>query len=141
MQEESRFDGDAHFVLESRAGGAAGRAGEATREKEPARRPSMTPRAMGEAAGADAVPKEELERVKTDVELPHAQRIETTLATSEQRDQQELATFYLDRGRRLFQQENDREAIAELSRALYLSPVSGGGLLVGRIHLRKRPRA
>jgi tetratricopeptide (TPR) repeat protein len=128
-------DGDAHFVLGA-ALAAAGRSGEAAREKELARRLSSTYEQWEKRPAADPVPKG-LERVKTDVELPHAQRIETTIATSEQRDQQELATFYLDRGRRLFQQENDREAIAELSRALYLSPyLAEAHLLVGRIHLR-----
>ena len=128
-------DGDAHFVLGASLA-AAGRSGEAAREKELARRLSSTYEQWEKRPAADAVPKG-LERVKADVELPHAQRIETTIATSEQRDQQELATFYLDRGRRLFQQENDREAIAELSRALYLSPyLAEAHLLVGRIHLR-----
>ena len=60
-----------------------------------------------------------------------------TLAVSGQRDQQELARFYLDRGRRLFEQENDREAMAELNRALYLSPyLAEAHLLLGRSHLR-----
>ena len=128
-------DGDAHFVLGA-ALAAAGRSGEAAREKELARRLSSIYEEWEKRPASDAVPKG-LERAKTDVELPHGQRIETTLATSEQRDQQELATFYLDRGRRLFQQENDREAIAELSRALYLSPyLAEAHLLVGRIHLR-----
>jgi Tfp pilus assembly protein PilF len=76
-----------------------------------------------------------LERVKGGVELPH-QQIEAALA-SEQRDQRELARFYLDRGRRFFQTENDRDAIAELNRAIYLSPYEAEAhLLVGRIHLR-----
>ena len=49
----------------------------------------------------------------------------------------ELARFYLDRGRRLFEQENDRDAVVELNRALYLSPyLAEAHLLLGRIHLR-----
>ena len=49
---------------------------------------------------AEQVPKG-LERLKTsDVELPHARRIETQIAETGQRDQQELATFYVDRARR-----------------------------------------
>jgi lipopolysaccharide biosynthesis regulator YciM len=84
-----------------------------------------------------------LERVKNDVELPHARRIETTMASTGQREQQELALFYLDRGRRLFQQEHDRDAVAELDRALYLSPyLADAHILLGRIHLRNgRTRA
>src|SRR5262249_41520344 len=83
----------------------------------------------------DAVPRG-LERLKNQFELPHP-RIESRLATSEQRDQEELATFHLDRGRRLFQQENDRDALVELNHALYLSPYRAEAhLLAGRIYLR-----
>ena len=75
-----------------------------------------------------------LERIKDGLELPHARQVEAALATS---DQRELAQFYLDRGRRLFQQESDREAIIELNRALCLAPYAADAhLLVGRIHLR-----
>ena len=64
-------------------------------------------------------------------------RIVTRLTTTEQKEQAELATFYLDRGRRLFQQENDREAVVELNHALYLSPyLADAHFLLGRIHLR-----
>ncbi len=59
------------------------------------------------------------------------------ITTTEQRDQQELAQFYLSSGRRLFEREDDRDALVELSRALYLSPyLSEAHLLLGRIHLR-----
>jgi len=125
-------DGEAHFILGA-ALAASGSAAEAAREKELARRLSSTYEQWEERPAADLVPKG-LERTKSDVELPRAQPVMTTL---EQRDQQELATFYLDRGRRLFQRENDREAIADLDRALYLSPyLAEAHLLVGRIHLR-----
>jgi tetratricopeptide (TPR) repeat protein len=125
-------DGDAHFVLGT-ALAAAGHAAEAAREKELAKRLSST---YEQWEKRDNVPKG-LERVKSDVELPHARHVESALAANEQRDQQELAGFYLDRGRRLFQQEDDREALAELNRALYLSPyLAEAHLLVGRIHLR-----
>ena len=67
-------------------------------------------------------------------ELPHAPVYESL---SGQRDQDNLARFYVDRGRRMFEQENDRGALAELSRALFLSPYQAEAhLLVGRIHLR-----
>jgi Tfp pilus assembly protein PilF len=57
--------------------------------------------------------------------------------TSAQREQQELATFHLERGRRLFQKEQDREAMAELRRVVYLSPYEAEAhLLIGKIHLR-----
>jgi tetratricopeptide (TPR) repeat protein len=131
----SPADGDAHYVLGAVLA-AAGNTSEANREKELARRLSSTYAEWEKRPGPDAVPKG-LERVKNEVELPHARRIETTLAASEQRDQAALATFYLDRGRRLFEQENDRDAVVELNHALYLSPyLADAHLLLGRIHLR-----
>jgi tetratricopeptide (TPR) repeat protein len=132
----SPTDGDAHFVLGA-ALAASGNAAESTREKELARRLSSTYEEWEKRPIADQVPKG-LERVKNnEVELPHGRRIDTKIAETGQRDQQELAAFYLDRARRLFQQESDREAVAELDRALYLSPyLSDAHLLLGRIHLR-----
>ena len=127
-------DGDAHFVLAA-ALAAAGNASEAARERELARRLSSAYDDMARRPGGDLVPKG-LERVKNEVELPHA-RIETVLAANEQRDQAQIAAFHLDRGRRLFQQEHDRDAVVELNHALYLSPyLAEGHLLLGRIHLR-----
>ena len=127
-------DGDAHFILGA-ALAAGGNAAEATRERELARRLSSAFE-PGRRPGGDAVPKG-LERIKSHVELPHASRIVTRLTTTEQKEQAELATFYLDRGRRLFQQENDRDAVVELNHALYLSPyMADAHLLLGRIHLR-----
>jgi Tfp pilus assembly protein PilF len=127
-------DGDAHFVLAA-ALSAVGNTGESTRERELARRLSSAYEEMARRPGGDVVPKG-LERVKNEVELPHA-RLETVLAANEQRDQAQLAKFHLDRGRRLFQQENDRDAAVELNHALYLSPyLAEGHLLLGRIHLR-----
>ena len=130
-------DADAHFVLGA-ALAATGNAAEANREKELARRLSATYEEAAKkpgAPGSDVVPRD-LERVKGDLELPHAPN-DATLAGSGQRDQRELAQFYLDRGRRLFQQERDRDALDELNRALFLSPYQAEAhLLVGRIHLR-----
>ena len=128
-------DGDAHFVLGT-ALAAGGHVAEASREKELARRLSSTYEQWEKRPGSDAIPKG-LERVKSDVELPHTRRMATTLATTEQRDQRDLARFYLERGRRLFEQESDREAVMELNRALYSSPYEAEAhLLLGRIHLR-----
>ncbi|HEX7941649.1 MAG TPA: hypothetical protein VF488_07570, partial [Gemmatimonadaceae bacterium] len=112
-------DGDAHYVLGA-ALAAAGNASESAREKELARRLSSTYSEWDKRPATDPVPRG-LERVKGDVELPHARQIEQTLANS-QNDQQELARFYLDRARRLVEQESDREAVAELNRVLFLSP-------------------
>jgi predicted Zn-dependent protease len=75
--------------------------------------------------------------VKTDIDLAASFRVESAIVASEQRDQRELATFHLDRGRRLFQQERDEEAISELRRVVYLQPYqSEAHLLLGRIYLR-----
>ena len=127
-------DADAHYALGA-ALAAAGNAAEAARERELARRLSSAYE-PNKRPGGDAVPRG-LERVKNEVELPRAGRVEARLATTDQRDQSELATFYLDRGRRLFQQENDRDAIVELNHALYVSPyLADAHLLLGRIALR-----
>ena len=132
----SPTDGDAHFVLGA-ALAAAGNSLEAARERELAKRLSAKYEREKRPGGNDITVPRGLERVKQEVELPHARRIETRLATNEQRSQQELAAFYLNNARRLFQQENDRQAVDELNRALYLSPyLAQAHLLLGRIHLR-----
>ena len=113
-------DADAHFVLGA-ALAAGGSVAEATRERDLARRLSAAYEPRDRRAGVDVVPKG-LERPKTDVELPHERPVALRLAATEQRDQAELAQFYLERGRRQFQQENDREAAVELNHALFCSP-------------------
>jgi tetratricopeptide (TPR) repeat protein len=127
-------DGDAHFILGA-ALASGGNPSEAARERELARRLSSAYEPNARPA-AETVPRG-LERIKNQVELPHASNIVSRLTSSEQREQAEVATFYLDRGRRQYQQENDREAITELNHALYLSPyLAEAHILVGRIHLR-----
>jgi tetratricopeptide (TPR) repeat protein len=128
-------DGDAHFVLGA-ALAAAGNTVGAAREKELARRLSSTYEEWEKRPAGEQVPRG-LERIKNDVELPSQKSAADVLNASGQRDQQELTRFYLDRGRRLFQQENDREAMADLNRTLFLSPYEAEAhLLLGRIHLR-----
>jgi Tfp pilus assembly protein PilF len=115
---------------------AAGNTTEANREKELARRLSSVYEEWGKKPGADAVPKD-LERLKSDVEPPRNARVDETGAGTGQRDQRELAQFYLERGVRFFQQERDREALDEFNRTLFLSPYEAEAhLLIGRIHLR-----
>jgi tetratricopeptide (TPR) repeat protein len=135
----NRADADAHFVLGT-ALAAAGNQPEAARERELARRLSAEYEAVDRRKpvinGVDGV-KKGLERIKPEVELPRAQQIQSRLAATGQRDQEDLARFELERGRRLYQQENDREAVVALDRALYLSPyLAEAHLLLGRIHLR-----
>jgi len=128
-------DGDAHFVLGA-ALAAAGNAVEAARERELARRLSATYEERAKKPGGDVVPKG-LERVNDGIELPHAHSVEQTLATNEQRSQSDLARFYLDSAKRQYERENDRQAVDDLNRALYLSPyLAEAHLLLGRIHLR-----
>jgi Tfp pilus assembly protein PilF len=60
-----------------------------------------------------------------------------TLAPGERKDQEQIAAFHLERGRRLFEQQEDREAMDELRRSLYRSPYQAEAhLLLGRLHLR-----
>jgi tetratricopeptide (TPR) repeat protein len=128
-------DGAAHYLLGA-ALQANGSGAEAAREKELARRLSSTYAQWDKRPANDPVPKD-LERVKQYVEGPHNRRIDAKITSNEQRDQQELAHFYLDSARRLYERESDRDAAAELNRALYLSPyLAEAHLLLGRIHLR-----
>jgi tetratricopeptide (TPR) repeat protein len=53
------------------------------------------------------------------------------------RDQLQLASFYLERGRRLYDEGKDSEAVGELRKALYLSPYEAEAhLQLGRVYLR-----
>lgn len=130
-------DGDAHYVLAA-ALQASGSTVEATRERELARQLSSRYEELEREAGADKAPVPRgLERVRTDLDTVGSLRPEQTIVNSAQREQRELATFHLDRGRRLFEREEDREAMAELRRAVYLSPYEAQAhLLIGRIFLR-----
>jgi tetratricopeptide (TPR) repeat protein len=130
-------DADAHYVLAA-ALQASGSTVEAGREKELARQLSSRYEELERRAAADTLPVPKgLERVRTDPDVAAGLRPEQTLVNSAQREQRELATFHLDRGRRLYEREEDREAMIELRRAVYLSPYEAQAhLLIGRIHLR-----
>jgi tetratricopeptide (TPR) repeat protein len=135
-------DGDAHFVLGA-ALLAAGSQTEAAREKELARQLSSKYEewTKRQTATGEAVPRG-LERLALDLETFGGQRLDSALLNSAQREQRELAAFHLQRGRRLFESEQNREALAELQKAVYLSPYEAEPhLLIGRIYLRTgRPR-
>jgi tetratricopeptide (TPR) repeat protein len=131
----SPADGEAHFVLAA-ALAAAGSSAEAAREKELASRLSSEFAQWEKRPASEAVPKG-LERIKSELEPPHARSIEAKLTSSGQRDQTELARFYLESARRQYNANNDRAAAADLGRSLYLSPyLAEAHLLLGRIHLR-----
>jgi tetratricopeptide (TPR) repeat protein len=129
-------DGDAHYLL-SLVLQSMGNAVEAARERELALRLSgrhATLRPPGERE--EGAPRG-LERLKSDYEAIRALRLDAMAVSSMQRDQRELAAFHLDRGRRLFEEEKDREAVAELRRSVYLAPYQAEAhLLLGRIYLR-----
>ncbi len=129
-------DGDAHFVL-GVALQASGSAAEAGREKELARQlSSMYAEWEARPGGANTVPRG-LERVKTELDVPPALRVNDVIVAAGQRDQQDQAVFHLESARRLLQAERDADAIAELRRAVYLAPYqSEAHLLLGRAYVR-----
>lgn len=128
-------DGDAHFILGT-ALHQTGATAEAARERELATR--LSSKYVGwetRAVGGDPVPRG-LERLAEEL-TPSATRVDTILTSAGQRDNDALAAFHLDAGRRAFQREADREAIQELRRALYLSPyLAEAHLLLGQLYLR-----
>ncbi len=130
-------DGDAHIVLAA-ALEQAGRSVEASRERELAAQLNAR---YGDAFRREAVPRG-LERIREDLESRPDLAIDQAITSTTQRDQRDVAQFHLDRGRRLFEQEQDREAMMELRRAVFLSPYEAEAhLLIGRIHLRaSRPK-
>lgn len=130
-------DAEAHYVLAA-ALQAAGSSVEAARERELARQLSSRLAELEKRAADEKRPVAGgMERVREDPELRAGIRSEETIVNSAQREQRDLASFHLERGRRLFDREEDREAMAELRRAVYLSPYEAQAhLLMGRIHLR-----
>jgi Flp pilus assembly protein TadD len=129
-------DGDAHFVL-GIALQAAGAASESARELGLARQLSSKYAEWEKRpAGTDLVPKG-LERPSQDLETMHGPKLDAAQLTSAQREQQELSAFHLERGRRFFEAEHDRDALIELRKAVYLSPYAAEPhLLMGRVLLR-----
>ena len=130
-------DAEAHYVL-SAALQAVGSGVEAERERELARQlSSRLAELEKQAADEKRAVAGGMERLREDPELRAGIRSEETITSSAQREQRDLASFHLDRGRRLFESEEDREAMAELRRAVYLSPYEAQAhLMIGRIHLR-----
>jgi Tfp pilus assembly protein PilF len=128
-------DGEAHAVLAA-ALSASGATAEAARERELATQLSSLYAEWTKKPGGEPIPRG-LERLKLSLEASALRRVTSAIATTGQRDQKEVAAFHLDRGRRLFEQGSNTEAVAELSRAIYLSPYEAEAhLLLGRIYLR-----
>ena len=129
-------DGDAHYVL-GVALQAAGAPAESARELGLARQlSSKYAEWEKKPAGADPVPRA-LERPSQDIETMHGAQLDAAQLTSAQREQQQLAAFHLERGRRFYESEHDRDALIELRKAIYLSPYAAEPhLLLGRVLLR-----
>ena len=126
-------DGDAHVVLAA-ALDSSGSTVEAARERELAQQ--LSSRHGDVASRPDRLPRD-LERVRQDMDPARGSVIDRAITSTAQRDQLELAQFHLERGRRLYEMEQDREAAAELRRAVFLSPYEAEAqLFLGRIHLR-----
>lgn len=127
-------DGDAHLVM-SQMLMAAGRRVEAQRELDLARLlgASVEPTVMTPTERVSAG----LERLPTRFEEQPTTRVASAIANPAQREQQELATFHLGRGRRLLEQGDDRAALDELRRAVYLRPYDADAhVLLGQLYRR-----
>ena len=130
-------DADAHFVLAAVLQ-ATGSAVEAGRERDLARQLSSRYEELERRASADRLPVPRgLERLQLDADGSGALRADLVISSAAQREQRETAAFHLERARRLYDREQDGEALLELRRAVYLSPYEAQAhLLIGRIHLR-----
>ena len=128
-------DEAAHWVL-GVALQASANAAEGQRERDLAKRLSSKYVEWEKQPGGNVVPPN-LERVKSELDAESSPRIDAAITAAEQRDQRDVAAFHLASGRRLYQAERDAEAIAELRRAIYLSPYEREAhLLLGRLYLR-----
>lgn len=126
-------DSEAHVVL-AYALDSAGSLVEAGRERELAAQ--LSAKYADRRTTFDPLPRG-LERIREELESRYDAGVDLAIVNTAQRDQQDAAQFHLDRGRRLFEREQDREAMAELRRAVFLSPYEADAhLLIGRIHLR-----
>jgi len=130
-------DGDAHFVLGA-ALLATGSRVEGEREKELARQLSSTCVEWEQRPNASTEPVPRgLERLREDLDATRSALVDTAPTPSDPTASGDLAAFHADRGRRMFDEQQDEEAIPELRRSLYLLPYQPDvHLLLGRIYLR-----
>jgi tetratricopeptide (TPR) repeat protein len=130
-------DAEAHLVLAA-ALQATGSTVEAARERALAHRLSPVSEELEKQAAARKLPVPAgLGRVRMEIDTPRSLRPEQAIVTTAQREQRDVARFHLEQGRRHFQREEDREAMVELRRAVYLSPYEAEAhLLMGRMHVR-----
>jgi tetratricopeptide (TPR) repeat protein len=122
LRETVRFDaanGDAHLVMSSLLAGS-GRQIEAQRELDLARLLGTSVETAKLSLGPAVPPG--LEQLATDLDVDSPVRLETAVGNPAERDQRQVAQYHLDRGRRMFEERRDRDAINELRRAAYLAP-------------------
>lgn len=111
-------DGDAHAVL-SLVLQSIGASAEADREWELAR--LLSARYEDTTQRPPLVPRG-LERLSMDIEIPRVLSLGMVLREPAGRDQGQVASFHLERGRRYVETARDAEAVQELRKAIYLSP-------------------
>jgi tetratricopeptide (TPR) repeat protein/TolB-like protein len=129
-------DADAHLALSVALQGS-GSSLEATRERDLARQLSARYEDLARAGADRLTAPKGLERLQMDPDGSSALRAAAIVGTVAQRDQRDQAAFHLARGRRLFEREQDGDALTELRRAVYLSPYEAQAhLLIGKIYLR-----
>ena len=137
LREAVRYDaanGDAHLVMSHVLAGA-GRSVEAQRELELARLLGTSLETASLTLSATITPN--LERLRTGLEVDAVAAVDAAVANPAARDQRDAALFHLERGRRLFEERRDRDAINELRRAAYLAPYDQEThLLLGRLYQR-----
>lgn len=131
-------DGVAHYVLGA-ALQATGASAEAARERDLARRLSSTFVEWEKRAAADpataGMPRG-LERLSDTLDgLPL--QLDSALVQATQQEYQQLARFHFDRGVRLADQQQDREAASEFRKSIYLAPYAPEThLALGRVLVR-----
>jgi tetratricopeptide (TPR) repeat protein len=127
-------DGDAHLVLSTLLA-ATGAAGEAAREFELARVLGTSLEPAPATLPASVPPG--LERVTSELEQPAVVALDAALDWPAAPDPRETAVFFLERGRRLALEQNDRAAVADVRRSIYLAPYEHEShLLLGRLYQR-----
>jgi len=129
-------DGAAHAAL-AKVLHASGQTAEAARELALAQRLSSSFEGIDLQGAWPPRPPSGLERIKDSMASLRSRRIDAAIASAGSLERRDLASFYLERGRRAFERESDREAESDLRRALYLSPYDAEAhLLLGRAYLR-----
>ena len=137
LREAVRFDAahaDAHLVM-SAVLMRSGKTVEARREFDLARLLGTTADPAALSLSADVPAR--LERTVMTVDAPPIALVTAAIANPAQRDQQAAAMFHLERARKLVEAQNDREAINELRRTIYLAPyLDEPHLLLGKVYQR-----